>query len=277
MAEFKLENNVPNYYVEESRDFQLLCRIVDIYLKGCLSKSSYLPYQLDLDTCSEQLLYAVAYMQGFTTKMYIPPNILRNILKVFPYCIKRKGTEEAIRAAAYAVLSTDRLLYLIDVSIRSNTGIPDSSYVVTITCNAQSEYLPYLREVLTFILPAGWRVVYQLLNTLTKTADPVKIAVENRFTRLSGITGRIMSESPYKPVVEDNPTAKKGKMSYSRIGVAKVIRSRTVGELMGNEGYMSEDYVSPTGANAFEKLLSEDGKTIFISNNLKREGDSIGG
>ena len=49
MPNFKLENNVPNYYVDESRDFQLLCRVLDIYLKGCLSKSSYIPYQLDLD------------------------------------------------------------------------------------------------------------------------------------------------------------------------------------------------------------------------------------
>ena len=161
--DFKLENNVPNVYIDESRDFQLLCRVLDVYLKGVLNQASYIPYQLNLDKCSEQLLYAIANMQGFVTNKYIPPEILRNICKVFPYCIKRKGTIEAIRVAAYAVLSVDKLIYYINVTTDSTAA---DTYVVTITCNARSEYLPYLEELLRFILPAGWRVSYQLLNTV---------------------------------------------------------------------------------------------------------------
>ena len=87
--EFKIEKNVPDVYVSESRDFQLLCRVLDIYLVGCLNRASNMKYQLDLDKCSENLLWAIANMQGFVTNVYIPPNVLRNICKVFPYCIKR--------------------------------------------------------------------------------------------------------------------------------------------------------------------------------------------
>ena len=69
MSDFRLEKNVPDIYVDESRDFQLLCRILDIYLKGCIDRASNMVYQLDLDKCNEQLLYAIANMQGFTTNL----------------------------------------------------------------------------------------------------------------------------------------------------------------------------------------------------------------
>ena len=280
MPNFKLENNVPNYYVDESRDFQLLCRVLDIYLKGCLSKSSYIPYQLDLDKCSEQLLYAIANMQGFTTNIYIPPNILRNILKVFPYCIKRKGTKEAIEVASYAVLSTDKLIYYILVEVDSNTGNQETSYTVTITCNSQSTYIPYLEEVLKFLVPAGWNIKYRLLKTLSKTTDTTKIKITNTISRLSGITGKIISIEPLKPAFENNGfTAETKSGVYSRIGFAKVIRSRTTNELFSNEGYVSETY-KPEGAEKpkFIDLLDEiNNTTTFIGNNIMGFGDSIEG
>ena len=268
MPNFKLENNVPNYYVDESRDFQLLCRVLDIYLKGCLLKSSYIPYQLDLDKCSEQLLYAIANMQGFTTNIYIPPNILRNILKVFPYCIKRKGTKEAIEVASYAVLSTDKLIYYILVEVDSNTNNQETSYTVTITCNSQSIYIPYLKEVLKFLVPAGWNIKYRLLKNLGKTADTTKIKITNTISRLSGITGKIMSIEPLKPIFNSKFEVSTKEGIYSRIGFAKIIKSRTKTELFDNKGYKQ-------GAE-FIDLLDETGKITFIGNNINL-GDSTKG
>ena len=267
MVGFKLENNVPNYYVDESRDFQLLCRVIDVYLKGCLNKSGYIPYQLDLDKCDEQLLYAIANMQGFTTKKYIPPNILRNILKVFPYCIKRKGTREAIELASYAVLSTDRLIYYINIQITSYTADNESdSYIIRIVCNSQSEYIPYLEELLKFIVPIGWRIEYQLLNTYKKDADTVKIGPTSRISRLSGITGKIINKFPLiiTDLVGDNVFDNDGNeisdAVYSKIGFAKIILSRSSEELKGNTGFVNTN-------NTKIKLI-DNNKTTFIGNNI---------
>ena len=275
MANFRLQDNVPNYYVDESRDFQLLCRVIDVYLKGCLSKSSTIPYQLDLDKCGEQLLYAIANMQGFTTKKYFPPNILRNILKVFPYCIKRKGTKEAIELASYAVLSTDRLIYYIKVQVisRTNDGVGD--YTIRITCNTQSEYLPYLEELLRFLVPIGWRIEYQLLNTFRKEADKVKVASKSKISRLSGITGKIISISPLiaGAIEEDNFGTSMGTKTgyYSKVGFAKILASKTVSDLSSQTGYLSKSNTTKTLININEK---ENPQTTFIYNNLwKNEED----
>lgn len=268
MAGFKLENNVPNYYVDESRDFQLLCRIIDIYLKGCLNKSSYIPYQLDLDKCDEQLLYAIANMQGFTTKKYIPPNILRNILKVFPYCIKKKGTKEAIELASYAILSTDRLIYYIDIQITSYAESDSlNSYTIRITCNSQSEYLPYLEEVLKFIIPIGWRIEYQLLNTYKKEANTLKIEPKSKISRLSGITGKIINKYPLivEGIIGDNFSSGDtiSDTVYSKIGFAKIILSRDLNSLDNNKGYVNN-------TEGFIDLINiEKNTTTFIGNNIE--------
>lgn len=275
MANFRLQDNVPNYYVDESRDFQLLCRVIDIYFKGCLSKSSTIPYQLDLDKCDEQLLYAIANMQGFTTKKYFPPNVLRNILKVFPYCIKRKGTKEAIELASYAVLSTDRLIYYIDVQVTSRTNDGVGDYTIRITCNTQSEYLPYLEELLRFLVPIGWRIEYQLLNTFRKEADKVKVASKSKISRLSGITGKIISISPLiaGAIEEDNFGTSMGTKTgyYSKVGFAKILASKTVSDLSSQTGYLSKSNTAETLININEK---ENPQTTFIYNNLwKNEED----
>lgn len=266
MADFKLENNVPNYYVSESRDFQLLCRVIDIYLKGCLVKANYIPYQLDLDKCDEQLLYAVANMQGFTTKKYIPPNILRNILKVFPYCIKRKGTKEAIELAARAILSTDRLIYYINVEVFNNVNDPTNKFIIEITCNAQSEYRQYLGELLSFLVPPGWQIRYQLKNTFTEDINAIVATTNSKVARLSGITGKIVSIYPLLVNEFDTSVTSVVKNGmYSRVGFAKILQSRNRNELETQVGYVEN--------NNFTNLLDSNavstGQTVFIGNNVE--------
>lgn len=289
MPQFRLENNVPNVYVDESRDFQLLCRLLDVYLDGCKGSASYIKYQREISTCSEQLLYAIANMQGFTTNMYIPPNVLRNILEVFPYCIKRKGTREAIRVAAYAVLSADRLIY--DIIVNTYADNDGFNYYVEILCNTRSEYLPYLTEVLRFIVPAGWKTVYRLLNQV-EVNDSTSIHMESKAYKLSGITARIvgannviadMESMKKRPNVEEQDELILNK-TYSKINYAKIIKSRTLGEfgptgsgLLGQQGY----YLGPSGATNVNLIndgtMSPNGQTgsmVFIYHSANSGGNN---
>lgn len=269
--EFKIEKNVPDVYVSESRDFQLLCRVLDIYLVGCLNRASNMKYQLDLDKCSENLLWAIANMQGFVTNVYIPPNVLRNICKVFPYCIKRKGTAEAIRVASYAVLSTDRLIYDIAVDVRRDEG-GSQSYTLYVECETQSgyqsDYLQYLDEVLRFLVPAGWGIRYALL---ARTIVPVEdsSSYSDMFTRLSGITGRIMSELPLNYSASLSTLSTKTGM-HSRVNSAKIIKSRSTDTLIQEQGILQ-------GTSMINLIDTEDGsptqgKTVFIGQNIEFEG-----
>lgn len=229
--QFKLEENVPGVYVDKSRDFQLLCRVIDIYLCGCINRAANMRNQLDLDNCSEDLLWAIAYMQGFTTKKFIPPAVLRNICKVFPYCIKRKGTAEAVRVASYAVLSVDRLISGIDVTPISGGAEYDTSstrepYTIYIECNVQSTYqspyLQYLDEVLTFILPTGYAPVYSVIVRTSK-APTDQIVTSHSVSYISGITGKVMRGVPIVYREDANSPDIYIDGEHSRIGYSKII------------------------------------------------------
>lgn len=254
--QFQLEKNVPEVYVNESRDFQLLCRVIDIYLCSCINNTSIIPYQLDLDKCSESLLLAIANMQGFVTNIYIPPQVLRNICKVFPYCIKRKGTEEAIRTAAYAVLSSDRLIYNVEVEIIKTDGV----YSLTITSNAQSDYLPYLKEFLRFIVPPGWRTSIIFANQKDEETS-LEFSQSSRVMKISGITARLVNQEG--PLGEWNYASGADGVSsqpgmYSRVGYIQILRARSNTQLMSEKGRL----YGPSGPTGVSLIVPSPSDTI---------------
>lgn len=271
--EFQLENNVPNIYTEVSRDFQLFCKIFDIYLGANLNRACTVPYILDVDKCDESLLYALANMQGFVTDKYIPPNVLRNICKVFPFCIKRKGTKEAIEVMSQAVLSTDRLVYRVSVDlVREESDEKRNSkavYKIYIQCNTtQIGYIPYLKEALRFIIPAGWDVYFKLKFPIEYNLyTPLIINAPIKTTVLSGIPGKVMGEQPLN--YEDNNqrfTDLKATYStvnnrmYSRVSLAKIIHAKSTKDL-------TDQTTSLITATTEEKKLLVNGQTIFRGEN----------
>lgn len=270
MMEFWLENNVPNIYTEVSRDFQLFCKIFNIYLGANLNRACTVPYILDVDKCDESLLYALANMQGFVTDKYIPPNVLRSICKVFPFCIKRKGTRRVIEVMSQAILSTDRLVYQVSVDLVreevDERGDSKAVYKIYIQCNTtQIGYIPYLKEALRFIIPAGWDVYFKLkfpveknLYTLLSVNAPIKTTI------LSGITGKVMGERPLEYDGDrrfenlENTYNEINNRMYSRVSLAKIIRAASTQELKDRTTNLS---TAPGG-----KLL-ENGQTVFRGEN----------
>lgn len=266
--QFRLEDNVPGVYTDRSRDFQLLCRIIDIYLCGSINRTANMRNQLDLDNCSEDLLWAIAYMQGFTTKKFVPPAVLRNICKVFPYCIKRKGTAEAVRVAAYAVLSVDRLVSGIDVTPIHGGAEHDPTstqepYTIYIECNVQSTYqspyIQYLDELLTFLLPTGFAPVYSVITRTSKTPSD-RAVTSHTVSYLSGITGKVMHGTPIiYEVDEDAQNVIQIEGEHSRIGTSKIISVDSSSSLQSE--------VHPPIPNG-EKLILK-GNTVFFGKNIK--------
>ena len=268
--EFRLENNVPNIYTEVSRDFQLFCKIFNIYLGANLNRAYTVPYILDVDKCDESLLYALANMQGFVTDKYIPPNVLRGICKVFPFCIRRKGTRRAIEVMSQAVLSTDRLVYKVSVDlVREEVGESGGSkavYKIYIQCNTtQIGYIPYLKEALRFIIPAGWDVYFKLKFPVEKDLyTPLNVNTPIKTTILSGITGKVMGEKPLEydgsrrfENLENTYNEINNRM-YSRVSLAKIIQATSTQKL--------EDQTTNLSTAPGGKLL-ENGQAVFRGEN----------
>lgn len=94
---FRLQNNVPDVYVNKSRDFQIFCRLVDLYFATTKNGADGVLKTLSATTCPDGLLQLLQSKVGYVSyDVTVYSEQLRKILDVFPYLIKQKGTYAGI-------------------------------------------------------------------------------------------------------------------------------------------------------------------------------------
>lgn len=233
----QLENMVPEYYVNRSRDFQLLCRTLNVFLGASEEQSRKIVNNWDIDTLDESLLPLMARKLGFLGNDYTPPKILRNICKAWPRILRYKGTLQAVREAAYAVFSAYQEIYSLEVAKKEG----DSSTIVIISSASQGDEY-YLDLILPYIVPAGMAWEY-ILGLVRKTAVQTSYSPKNEIYRIRGVGGtisRVMGGVPNGLGAVDksgmkwseslpNPKDPKGTSypphPYSRVGFAQITNS----------------------------------------------------
>ena len=181
---FRFEDNVSKYLVNESRDFQLLCRIYDILYMGQRADVKTIQDLNSPSKCKTNVLHLLASKVGFFTDKYVDETVLRNITSAFKYVTKYKGTIEAVKEAVIAILKAESTLEsptIIYVPSRGN-GIeyrPDGTVVelentdstysdwershITIQINARVINTIALEEFLKYVVPFG--LTYSIKST----------------------------------------------------------------------------------------------------------------
>lgn len=242
---FRLEDRVPEIYVEKSRDFQLLCRILDIFLGSCQEEVQKIHSNWSVDTVDESLLPLMVRRLGFTDRGYIPPNILRNICKSYPKIIRNKGTLQAVRDAAYAVLSANQEVTTLEVSAINRDATKDV-YSVKLVSNVASGDEQYLERILPFILPAGMGYEF-ILNVVASYATETKIRPATQIIRVRGrgastskIVGAKPGDNEFIPNLDGEgdwewSTPSEEILSTEAHSVTKVYSRVNVGLVVGNK------------------------------------------
>ena len=160
---FKLEENVPDVYVEMSRDFQLLCRVYDIFVNSNIITQSKIRQQLNIEQIDDKLLKLLAGRLGFNSDNYIPTEVMRSILLQFPFMIKNKGTKVGIEQAIKSVIkqtSKVNSVYVSDITIA--TG---EIKVTVESDDASAVDMSYLSNVLKYVVPIGYTVTIAIEET----------------------------------------------------------------------------------------------------------------
>ena len=162
---FKLEENVPDIYVEMSRDFQLLCRVYNILVNSNIITQSKIRQQLNIEQIDDKLLKLLAGRLGFNSDNYIPTEVMRSILLQFPFMIKNKGTKVGIEQAIKSVIkqtSKVNSVYVSDITIA--TG---EIKVIVESDDASAVDISYLSNVLKYVVPVGYTVNVAVSQTPT--------------------------------------------------------------------------------------------------------------
>lgn len=186
---FRLQNNVPEVYVNQSRDFQLFCRLYDAW-QGSIK------YQIDKITdtfeptqTTDNLLSLLASRVGFFPRVSLDANVMRYIIAAFPYIIRNKGTEAGIVAAVNAILKAEndpRSLEEAIVTINNKGGL--SEYSVTIQTQNDIYNKVALREVMRYVLPFGY--TYQLARYGSLTQSGTSLVTNSNITDVISLTQR---------------------------------------------------------------------------------------
>lgn len=231
-----LENKTPEYFSETSRDFQLLCRVLNIFLNSSVEQERKIVGNWSIETLDESLLALMARKLGFMEGSYIPPAILRNICKSYPRILKYKGTQQAVREAAYAVLSAHQEVTALNVIYSTSTQGSDNKYYsdpyIHIECNVTSGDEIYLEKLYPYILPAGVRYDYTLNITRsygsgTKMVSPITISRTRGWggavSQVVGTAPTSANEGPLKGSFWDVALNTSMSRVYSKVNVGLVV------------------------------------------------------
>lgn len=100
MSMFRVEHNVPEYYINESRDFQLISRLYDLPFQQVRQSYTMLKNTSDTKHCASAMLPLLGTKLGFFETLDLPDKTYREVLSAFPYIIRHKGSPKAIQLIA---------------------------------------------------------------------------------------------------------------------------------------------------------------------------------
>ena len=162
----RLQENTPSVYTDESRDFQLFCRLYDSVINSTKFDIDTIINILDPMFVNDKLLDLMCTKVGFFPRHELNSNTLRYILKVFPYLIKRKGSKKGIEGAVKCMFNIehtlDATLYVTidkqncEVILRSDKDIKDKIA---------------LNELLRYLIPVGYVYSWNIVKVEKEKSD----------------------------------------------------------------------------------------------------------
>ena len=190
---FRLQNNVPPIYVNESRDFQLLCRLYDSVDAGFKYDIDQITGILNPLVCRENLLPLLETKAGFFTDKMVNDVAVRYILAAFPDILKYKGSLKGVQYAINAFLKiydirTNIIIYTMDME-SPEVLISVDYYTIVIAVNKTIKDIKILQELLKYVLPPGFRLQIYLYKDIENMIE----IVQNEKVKLIFVSDNINS------------------------------------------------------------------------------------
>ena len=192
---FRFENHMPDYWMNESRDFQLLTRLNDIMFMGQRADIATIQNLNDSKKCKNTFLNLLAKKVGFFTDKYIEENVLRNIIGAFKIAVKHKGTKIGIEYAVRAILKAENSSGVPEIQINND------SYAIDIFTPVNIKNVEALNEFLKYIIPAGYIVnIYSYTKGSTVATTQL-----NNIDRIIAASMNIATMASLRPGYYDIP------------------------------------------------------------------------
>lgn len=220
---FRLQENVPEVYVKESRDFQLMSRLYDLSNNAVRYNIKSMENLLDPMLCSDRLLPLLATRVGFFPRAEYNTHALRLIISVFPYILKHKGTRKGIEMALNTILKAENEYSESYITIENSPN-----YKITISTKRWLEDQTLLEDVLSYIIPIGYELEFGLYELISGEPATTQLA-----TDITGQSGKA-STAVLSKVVEITGETAPGNTISSDI-IENAVGSYTATQVLGLE------------------------------------------
>ena len=226
----KIKNNVPDTYVKRSRDFQLMCDVFDVMNQGVKFDIDTLSSLSDTSRCRSSVLAYLQHKLGMHMDTHVSDDVLRTILKCFPYIVRKKGSREGITQAICLFLYVMHCNGDSDVEVYNVEDHADATgnYIIEVSVEETLPNVDILKNILKYVIPFGYKVNYTFyasqkgLQSDIATGDSINIILVDE-----DINSRTRGTNP---VEEDYPGVIHG------IGTTVVRVSKNSGYVM-NQTY----------------------------------------
>lgn len=181
MPLIKLQDKTPAVYTQESRDFQLLCRLFDCIVNGVKFDIDNMVNINNTMWIRGNILELLQTKLGFFTEYDINDDVMRYVLAGFPEIIRAKGSIKAIKEAinvflkAYDIVGQVTIWESGDGIAKSNIIAADHTIIIGLNKVVKNMYV--LEEIFKYIIPTGYGVKFYFYN---KISELQKYVIENK-------------------------------------------------------------------------------------------------
>lgn len=172
----RVENNVPSVYCNESRDFQLLCRLYTILVNSVKYQSDSMKYLTDTYRCKSTVLPLLQTKIGFFTPEVYDDDTLRHVISGFPIMVKNKGSLLAIQQAVnmflkiFDIRTKVIVQYTTSETTMYDIHINDHTILIGVQ-SALNKGTKLLTDMMRYAMPTGFGIYiyyYQSLEDITE-------------------------------------------------------------------------------------------------------------
>ena len=171
----RMQNNVPETYINQSRDFQLLCRMYDVVMNGVKFNIDNVGTITDDKYIQSKLLGLLQTKVGYFESAVTDDN-LRYLLTSFPYIMKNKGSLKSIEQLINVYLKMNH----ISVPFQVWVDLAENS-VRCIIKSGKVLDTSMIDGVMKYIVPTGFSIIYDFVVDLE--TEPVDIEMSETVTK----------------------------------------------------------------------------------------------
>lgn len=229
---FRVEQNVPDVYVQESRDFQLLSKLYDLVFQSSRFSIDSMRVLSDTMHCNESVLPLISTKVGFFTDSNLTDNSHRKILSAFPYIIKYKGSMKGLKLIVNLLGSILNTKIFVEQPLLDDLTVDRNRVLISFDKYAPDYQI--LEDILYYMRPTGCLIDYSIKTDIqTKTnfvlsADNVKITTNTDGKEIYPVNKISSNDTDYSYTSAIHDETKPNNIFRSTVGFTQIINTEAI-------------------------------------------------